>query len=209
MGLDALCSHTHVLVSQEKRGTMQRPLQITFRNMDHSPAVEADVRQKADKLDEYHHNVIGCRVVIEGSHHHHHKGNLYQAKLDITVPGHEVVVSRARDQHHAHEDVYVAVRDAFNAAYRQLEDIGRKMRGAVKAHETPPHGRIVELVPDEGFGRVETPDGRRVYFHRNSVLNADFDGLSEGDEVRFDEEAGDKGRQASTVRVIGKHHIVG
>lgn len=188
---------------------MQRPLQITFRNMDASSAVEADVREKAAKLEEYHDHIIGCRVVIEASHHHHHKGNLYQARLDITVPGHEVVVSRSRDQHHAHEDVYVAVRDAFDSAYRQLEDLARKVRGDVKTHETPPHGKIAELVPSEDFGRIQTPDGRLVYFHRNSLINADFDTLAEGDEVRFDEESGEKGPQASTVRVVGKHHIVG
>ena len=188
---------------------MQRPLQITFRNMDASSAVEADVREKAAKLDEFHHNIIGCRVVVEASHHHHHKGNLYQARIDITVPGHEVVVSRGRDQHQAHEDIYVAVRDAFDSAYRQLEDLARKVRGKIKTHEIPPHGRIVELVPIQDFGRIESPDGRRIYFHRNSVINADFGTLTEGDEVRFDEEMGDKGPQASTVRVIGKHHIVG
>lgn len=188
---------------------MQLPLQITFRNMDPSDAVEANVREKAAKLDGFLDNIMACRVVVEAQHRHHHKGNLYSARIDITVPGHEIVVSRAPGKDHAHEDVYVAVRDAFDAAYRQLEDHARKVRGKVKYHETPPHGTIVELHPDEDYGRIKTTDGRLIYFHRNSVLNVDFDGLGEGDEVRFDEEIGDRGPQASTVRVVGKHHIVG
>jgi len=92
---------------------------------------------------------------------------------------------------------------------RQLEDYARKHDQRLKVHAPPPHGRIVELNPAEDYGRIETLDGRLVYFHRNSVLGADFDGLSIGAEVRFDEEAGERGPQASTVHVIGKHHIVG
>lgn len=188
---------------------MQLPLQITFRNMDASDALDANIRAKAAKLDEYFDNVMSCRVVVEAQHRHHHKGNLYNARIDITLPGHEIVVSRTPQADHAHEDVYVAVRDSFDAAYRRLEDFARKLRGKIKAHETPPHGTVTELHTDEGYGRITTPDGRAVYFHRNSVLNAGFDSLSEGDEVRFDEETGDLGPQASTVRIVGKHHIVG
>ena len=91
---------------------MQLPLQITFRNMDPSDAVEANVREKAAKLDGFLENIMACRVVVEAQHRHHHKGNLYSARIDITVPGHEIVVSRTPGKDHAHEDVYVAVRDA-------------------------------------------------------------------------------------------------
>jgi ribosomal subunit interface protein len=188
---------------------MQLPLQITFRNLDRSEALEADIREKAEKLDQFFEHIMRCRVVVEAHHKHHRKGNIYHVRIDITVPGHELVVSREPKDHHAHEDVYVTVRDAFDAAKRQLEDYSRKLRGDIKEHETPAHGTISELVPMEDYGRIATTDGRSIYFHRNSVLNADFDSLNEGDQVRFDEEAGDAGPQASTVRVIGKHHIVG
>jgi cold shock CspA family protein len=152
---------------------------------------------------------MSCRVVVEAQHQHHHKGNLYHVRVDITVPGHELVVSRDPKDHQAHQDVYVAIRDAFDAARRQLEDYARKLRGDVKEHEVPPHGHISELLPEQDYGRIQTTDGRSIYFHRNSVINADFDSLSTGDPVRFDEEVGDEGPQASTVRVIGKHHIPG
>jgi len=188
---------------------MKLPLQITFRNLDRSPAIEADIEEKANKLDEFFEHIMRCRVVVEADHKHHHKGNLYHVRVDITVPGHELVVKRDPKEHQAHEDVYVAIRDAFDAAKRQLEDYARKLRGDVKSHDVPPHGRISELIPMEDYGRIETLDGRSIYFHRNSVINMDFDKLEIGYEVRFDEEEGDEGPQASSVRVIGKHHIVG
>jgi len=188
---------------------MQIPLLITFRNLDRSQAVEASVREHAEKLDQFYDRIMSCRVVIEEQHKHHRHGNHYHVSVDVTVPGAELVASREPDQHHAYTDVYIAIRDAFDTMRRQLEDYARKHDQRLKVHAPPPHGRIVELNPAEDYGRIETLDGRLVYFHRNSVLDADFDGLSIGAEVRFDEEAGERGPQASTVHVIGKHHIVG
>ena len=185
------------------------PLQITFRNLDRSQAVEASVREHAEKLDKYYDRIMSCRVVIEEQHKHHRRGNHYHVSVDVTVPGAELVASREPDQHHAYTDVYIAIRDAFDTMRRQLEDYARKHDQRLKVHAPPPHGRIVELNPAEDYGRIETVDGRLIYFHRNSVLGADFDGLRIGAEVRFDEEAGERGPQASTVHVIGKHHIVG
>ncbi|MBI2293554.1 MAG: HPF/RaiA family ribosome-associated protein [Betaproteobacteria bacterium] len=188
---------------------MQLPLQITFHNLDRSEAVEARIRERAEKLEQYYGRIMGCRVAVEAQHKHHRHGNHYHVRIDVTVPNGELVASRQPDEHHAHTDVYVAVRDAFDAICRQLEDYGRRERRQFKSHEVPPHGRIVEFSPDEDRGRIETPDGRLVYFHRNSVVDADFDKLQIGDEVRFAEEMGELGPQASTVHLIGKHHIVG
>jgi ribosomal subunit interface protein len=117
---------------------MQIPLQISFRNMDPSPAVEERIRKKAAKLERFHDRIIGCTVVVEAPHRHHHKGKLYSVRVDISVPGKDVVVDRAKPGDHAHEDVYVAIRDAFNAATRRLEDQARKMRGSVKTHAVRP-----------------------------------------------------------------------
>jgi ribosomal subunit interface protein len=113
---------------------MQIPLQISFRNMDPSPAVEARIRKKAEKLERFHDRIIGCTVVVEAPHRRHNKGKLYSVRVDISVPRKEVVIGRAKPIDHAHEDVYVAIRDAFNAAARRLEDEARKMRGSVKTH---------------------------------------------------------------------------
>ena len=101
---------------------MELPLQISFRGMDSSPVIEAQIRERAAKLDKFNDRITACRVVVEAHHHHHHKGRLYHIRVDVTVPGHEIVVSREPDEHQAHEDIQVAVRDAFDAARRQIED---------------------------------------------------------------------------------------
>lgn len=188
---------------------MQLPLQIAFRNVDPSEAVEAYIRERAEKLDKFYDRIMACRIVIEVPHKHHHKGNLYRARIDLTVPDGELVISKGAGDEHAHEDIYVAIRDAFDGAQRQLEDYVRRRRGHVKTHEIPDHGRITALHVEDGFGRIEAADGREIYFHRNSVVNAPFESLSVGAEVRFTEEAGDQGPHASTVQLVGKHHIVG
>ena len=176
--------------------------------MEPSPALETAVRERVEHLENYCNEIIGCSVIVEAPHKHHHKGNLFRLRIDVTVPGKEIVVKRSPDEHHAHEDPYVALRDAFDAVRRQLEDYVRKRRGKVKSHEVTPHGRVSVLNPDQDYGRLATPDGRDIYFHRNSLVNADFDDLEIGTELRFVEEAGDSGPQASSVFVIGKHHPV-
>jgi cold shock CspA family protein len=105
------------------------------------------------------------------------------------------------------EHALVAIREAFAAAARQIEDVARDMRGQVKAHLAESHGRIASIFAGDGCGFIETADGREIYFHRNAVLNGGFARLSVGSEVRFVEENGEKGAQASTVRLVGKHHL--
>ncbi|WP_455197234.1 HPF/RaiA family ribosome-associated protein [Kaarinaea lacus] len=187
---------------------MKLPLQITFRHMEPSEALETNIREHAENLDKFAENIMSCRVVVESPHQHKNQGNLFRIGIDITVPGHEITVNRGRDLRQAHEDPYVAVRDAFNAAQRQLQDLTRMRRDEVKSHETPNHGRVTVLSPEENYGRIESFDGRDIYFHRNSVLDNKYDSLEIGSEVRFHEEMGDKGPQASSVKLIGKHHVV-
>ncbi|NOQ89565.1 MAG: 30S ribosomal protein S30 [Gammaproteobacteria bacterium] len=133
---------------------MRQPLQINFRNISQSDAVEARVRERADKLNKFYDQIMTCSVMIEAPHGHHHKGNLYHVRIDLTVPNGEIVVNRDPKEHQAHEDVYVAIRDAFDAARRRLQDYARKQRGDVKSHTTPAQGTISELEPDEDVGRI-------------------------------------------------------
>jgi ribosomal subunit interface protein len=181
------------------------PVQLTFRNLERTQALEDSVRGHAEKLELFHDRIIGCHVLIEQQHRHHHRGNHFHVRVEVTVPGAELVASRDPDEHHAHTDAYVAIRDAFDSMRRQLEDFARRRDGRVKAHRPPPHGRVVELYPEQGYGRIETPDGRLVYFHRNSVADGDFDRLQTGTEVRFSEEAGERGPQAAAVHPLGRH----
>lgn len=181
---------------------MKLPLQITFHNMDHSDAIEAKIRERAEKLENFHRYIMSCRVTVEGRHKHHQQGNLFHIRADIKVPGRELVASREPDEHHAYEDIYVAIRDVFDALRRQLEDYARHQQGKVKTHEAgPAQGRIVELHPERNFGWIEAADGRLVYFHRNSLIENDIDRLAIGSAVRFDEEMGEEGPQATTVHL--------
>ena len=180
---------------------MQTPLQITFKDMNHSDAVEAKIREKAQKLEQFSQQIMSCRVVIEEPHKHKHQGNLFSIKIDVTIPGHELVASKQSDQNHAHENAYVAIRDAFDAIRRQIQDQVRKQRGDVKVHEVAPHGVIKSLFPNMDYGIIETLDGREIYFHRNSLINFNFDDLEVGAKAHFSEEAGEQGPQASSVHI--------
>ncbi|MHA1566815.1 MAG: HPF/RaiA family ribosome-associated protein [Alphaproteobacteria bacterium] len=188
---------------------MDTPLQVSFRNMDRSEAVEARVREKAAKLEKIYSHLTSCRVVVESPERRHHKGNLYHVRIELGLPGKELVVSRHPKDKQAHEDVYVAIRDAFDAARRQLEDRVRKMDGRVKTHEVPLHGKVLRLFPNEGYGFIDASDGREIYFHENSVLRDGFDKLETGHEVRLVVAEGEsaQGPQASTVVPLGKHHL--
>jgi len=182
---------------------MQVPLQVSFRNMPPSPAVEADIREKATKLEEFYDRITSVRVVVETPHRQHRQGKLFHVRIDVRVPGRELVVRREPAEHRAHEDVHAAVRDAFDAAKRRLEDYVRETRRNVKTHDTPAQGRIVRLDPARGHGFIATADAREVYVHRNSVVGTEFDQLCIGDEVRFAEERGEEGPQATTVHLVG------
>lgn len=182
---------------EEKR--MELPLQITGRDLTLSASLESEIRDRAGKLELFCDKIMRCKVVLEGPAQHHRKGGPFKVRIDLTVPGSELVVN-----HQSDEDLYVAVRDAFDAARRQLEDYVRRQRGDVKAHAEPPYGHVSKLFEEEGYGFIETADGREIYFHRNSVLVPGFENLKVGAPVRFTEEAGEKGPQATTVTSASK-----
>lgn len=178
---------------------MQIPLQITVRDIQHSDAVEANVRQKAGKLEEFSAHIISCRVVVDMPHRHAHQGRQFNVRLDIGVPGSEIVVNRDHN-----EDVYVAVRDAFDAAKRQLEDYARRVRHDVKTHVAEQAGRVLRMSREEGIGFIAGADGTEYYFSSANVVSPQFEQLREGDEVTFVTEVAGEGMQAKRVSV--RHH---
>jgi ribosomal subunit interface protein len=176
---------------------MEIPLQITAHDFRLNPAIESEIRDKAAKLDTYYDRIIRCRVVIEAPVGHHRRGGPFDVRIDVTVPGSELVVNRQED-----DDLTVAIRNAFDAMRRRLEDYVRQQRGDIKTHEEPlQNGRVTKLFPQEGYGFLETSDGREIYFHSHSVLEPGFERLTVGTDVRFVEEYGQKGAQASTVHI--------
>jgi len=203
---------------------MMLPVQISFRNVERSEMVEARIREETAQLEKFYDRIMSCRITVEALHHRLDRGNPYHLRIDLTVPGAELVVKQEPSLHKpdqqtdegripkeiaaegSHKDIYVAIRDAFDAMRRELEGCIGRQRGDVKHHEPTPHARVSRLFPEEDYGFLETFDGREIYFHRNAVLNGGFDRLEVGKEVAFAEEMGEKGPQASTVKPVGKHH---
>lgn len=178
------------------------PLQITYRGMDESQPLSALIRSKAHGLERFYRHISGCRVLVEQPHRHKRSGEHFHVRIDLTVPAGELVVEREPTQRSRHQDAYVAVTDAFRTARRQLQDYIRRRRGDTKLHAGTPHGRVRKLFAAEGFGFIETPDRREIYFDRRSVLHGAFPRLAIGAKVRFAEEPGDHGPQASTVELV-------
>ncbi|MGK5083860.1 HPF/RaiA family ribosome-associated protein [Bdellovibrionota bacterium FG-1] len=114
---------------------MELPLIITFKDFPHSDAVATAVRHRVDKLARFSNRIISCRVTIHEPHRHHHQGRLYNVTIDLTLPGMELAVGQQdRTNFHAHEDIYVAIRDSFLAMERQLKAAMAKLRGEEKPH---------------------------------------------------------------------------
>lgn len=184
---------------------MQIPAQITFHNMDPSAALEARVQEKIAKLDRRFNGLVGCHVVVEASHHHQNKGRLYTARIDVTLPKGELVVSHHPGKNPIrHEKAFAAMNDAFLAIEKQLSRFRALQREKVKQHvDNWQSGVVSNIVPDDGYGFMATIDGLEVYFHRNAVSGDHFDKLDIGTKVSFvlAEGEGHKGPQASFVRV--------
>jgi cold shock CspA family protein len=189
---------------------MQVPLEISFHNMDASPAVESEIRERAAKLDKLYPRLVGCRVAVELLHRQHRTGNVYDVHIELRVPGAELVVSREphrAKERYANPDVRTSLRDAFKAAEQQLKDFKEQQRGEVKTHEPMFQGQVSQLYPAEDHGFILTNEGSQLYFHRNSVMNDDFDRLKRGDAIHFIETDGDTGPIASKVWLGPDHHM--
>ncbi len=169
--------------------------QIAFRDMRRSIALEALVRERIERLNLYHAQIRSCRVVIARVQKRQRQGQLFNVRIDMTAPGGELTVDRD-----AAEDVHVAIRDAFDAMRRRLEDLGRKVRGDVKTHEVPLQGTVARLFPHDGYGFIDV-GGDEYYFHRENVVQSGYDQLHVGDSVSFlPDETGDS-PQAHRVSV--------
>jgi len=183
---------------------MKIPIQISFSNMTPSDAVRARIEELAARLDRFHDRIMSCRVVVSAPNRRQRSGRLYHVSIDLKLPGHEIAINRDPPQHQAHEDVYVAIRDAFEALVRRIEDVSRQRRGDIKAHEEEPSGEVVRLFPDESYGFIEDKAAGEIYFHAHSVPNDGFHKLKVGSKVHYRAEPGDKGLQATVVKPFGK-----
>lgn len=204
---------------------MPSQLQITFRNMKPSKDAEAWIREAAAKLDNLYSQIMGCRVELQLPHRHHKKRGLYHLRIDLTLPGGQIVVKRepslsprarqlgerrirkSSEVRTTHKDLQLAINDAFRTVGRRLQDYARRQRGDVKSRSSLSKARVSKILAKEGYGFLTSDDGREIYFNQNSVLAHAFPRLKVGTTVRFAEEAGEKGPQASTVHIVPKHRI--
>lgn len=187
---------------------MQTPIEIDFQGMPANPRIRAEIADHVSDLEQYSGRVTACRVVLKAPGGHHRTGGLYEVNIRLALPdGREVNVDRTAKADERHSDLTFAIDDAFKRARRQLQDQVRHLQGQVKTHEVPPIGTVARLDPSGEFGFIEANDGRAIYFHRNSVLDGAFPRLAVGSRVTFSEEEGEKGTQASTVTLLGKHGL--
>lgn len=175
---------------------MKQPLQIRFIGLEPSEAIEAAARTKAGKLDRFRPDIMACRVTIELEHKHQQQGRPFAVRIDVTVPDRELTVDRVQD-----EDVYVALRDAFDDMTRQLEDSVRRVRGDEKLHAPSLRGEVVRFADDGHCGFIRTPDGDEYWFGPENMAGTPFEHLAPGDEVHFIPEVAAEGRQAKRVSV--------
>lgn len=188
---------------------MQTPLQLSWRHLRVDEAVVAQVREEVERLGRYSSRITGCAVTLEApSHHHRRSGAQYRVRIELTVPRARLVVARNPPKTAAHADLDATVRAAFREARRKLQDHVRRLDARVKAHRPPALAEVARLLPEQGHGFLTTEDGREIYFHERSVLRAGFAGLRVGSAVRFVEEAGEEGPQASTVRPVAARRRV-
>ena len=187
---------------------METPIQIDFQGMTANAGVRDSIVKHVKQLEERFGRITAGRVVVKGPGGHHRKGGLYEINIRLALPeGRKVIVDHIAQNDERYSDLNFSINDTFKRARRQLQDQVRKLDGQVKHHEGAPVGTVVELDPLGEFGFIETDDGREIYFHRNSVLGGEFPLLAVNSRVTYAEEMGEKGPQASTVKLIGKHKL--
>ncbi len=178
-------------------------LKIQFVGFPESEAVASAIQDHADSLEKTCPQLFSCHVVVERPPRKQHQGGNYHIKIRMTAPGNIIVVDREPGLNHAHEDVYVAIRDAFFAARRRVDEYMRVLGGNVKVKNNSNHAKVLRISSDLEYGFLLTEDDREIYFHRNSVVTGTFDELTPGQEVRFAEDIGEKGPKATSVHVLG------
>lgn len=185
---------------------MQTPVEVKFQDVVADPGIQEMITDHVRKLEQRYGRITACRIVVKGPGDRHQTGGLYDINIHLALPdGREVKVGRTPKLDERHSDLPFAVNDAFKRARRQLQDNTRRMEGQIKRHEGQPIGTVVRLDPSGDFGFVRSSDGGEIYFHRNSVVDGEFSELAIGSRVSFADEIGEKGPQATTVRLLGKH----
>ncbi len=186
---------------------MQTQAQIEFENVQASPELRSAIDQHVAELENRFGRLTAGRIVVRGPGDRHQTGGQYQISIRLVLPdGREVNVGRTPREDERYADLTFAVDNAFKRARRQLQDKARLIRGDVKSHDIQPVGTIVRIDPSGEFGFLQGTDGHEVYFNRKSILDG-ASNVAVGTRVSYVEEIGEKGPQASTVKLLGKHGL--
>lgn len=176
-----------------------RPFEIVMHEVTVMPDVMEYLRFRIGRLPYFYDRILSSRIVLRGETRHHRTGGPFSVHVYVDTPQRVIVVTRQQ-----RENLHVAIREAFDAVQRQLEDHARVQRGDVSPTTQPPRGRVARVFHELGYGFIDTDEGD-VYFHRNAVLEGRFGEIEPGSEVRYELEAGEKGLQASTVALPSDH----
>lgn len=185
------------------------PLQITFLDFPESDAVWLAVQKRVDKLERFFTGIVRCEVVISCPHRHRHADRLYHVQIHIAMPGEDIIISHDPEKNESHRDIYVAIRDSFRAAERQLQDKIKILRHYVKSHQPNANegtntneGKVSKVFVDDGYGFLSTTDGREIYFGDRSFKKGNFADVKIGQRIRFFETPGEKGPLANSVTML-------
>lgn len=168
---------------------MKIPMQTTFHGLNHSAEIESKIVEAAEKLHRIYAEIVSCRVVVDLANRRHRKGNLYTIGIDLSVPGTELHVGHEPGDRNAHKDVFVAIRDAFNAMERQLQEYAKGRRGEAKRGAAA-HEKASELFLEEDADFMETIDDSSADFSRNGGHNNGIDRPLSDSESEFAEDEG-------------------
>lgn len=187
---------------------MQVALEITYRDVEKTAAIEALIHEKVARLERLCDYINNCQIALEKIHDRPKQGSPFRVRIDLTVPpNHELVADSHPVDRNQYPDIDTVIRDAFSKIERQLKELVRQQRESEKSkgsgiQETA--ALVTTLYPEADYGFIKTLEGEEIYFHRHSVLHGDFDRLEVGTGVRFAVAEGENGPQATSVQIVNK-----
>lgn len=184
---------------------VKQPLELTFHDVDRTAWVEEYIRRRVQRLERLADDIVWCRVAVEQPVRSRNTGNLYRVSIELSLPPNkDLVAAKERAIEDPHMQLRPLIKGTFEAMERQIKKTIERRRYDVKTHEEAPRGTVARVFPEEGYGFIRTGDGREVYFHRRAVLHDAFERLAIGTEVRFVDQPGEEGPQASSVQIVAK-----
>lgn len=184
---------------------MKQPLELTFHDVDRTAWVEDYIRRRVQRLERLADDIIWCRVAVEQPARSRTTGNLYRVSIELSLPPNkDLVAAKERPIEDPHMQLRPLIKGAFEAMERRIKKTVERRRYDVKTRTEAPRGIVARVFPEAGYGFIRSEDGRELYFHRRAVLHDDFDRLAVGTEVRYVDEPGEEGPQASSVQIVSR-----